>query len=343
MVSKERELTDDQEDNIDKTFIKNNGGIKKQQTERRRISAEQLDKLCELRQNNLTHKDFNKATGRDNYLIRMTRPEYHQLLKHQDGIDNNRVTKRLFFDIETSPIIAYTWRVGYKLNISYENIIEDWKIITICYKWEGENDVHALVWDSEKDDKQLLMDFVRIANSADELIGHNGDRFDIKKIRTRCIYHRVPMFPKYRSLDTLKKARGGFAFDSNKLDAIAKYLGVGAKLEHEGFPMWVKCLHNDKEALDNMVKYCKVDVVVLEDVYTAMQHYIKPNSHAGVANGGTKYSCPICGCEEIELIKNDVTEKGTISRVVKCKACKHHYNISNLSYMKYLTRRTSND
>ena len=146
------------------------------------------------------------------------------------------------------------------------------------------------------------------------------------------------MFPKYRTLDTLKKARAGFSFNSNNLDAIAKFLGVGAKLEHEGFEMWVKCMHNDEDALKKMIEYCMVDVVVLEDVYTAMQHYIKPNSHAGVANGGNKYSCPICGNDDIELIKNDVTEKGTISRVVKCNSCKHHYNISNLSYMKYLTR-----
>lgn len=305
---------------------------------RKRISDKELDLLCELRNDGKTHADYNTATGRDNYLITMADYEWHEILKHRDGLENNRTTRRLFFDIETSPMVVYSWRVGYKLNISYENIIEDWKIIAICYKWEGESDVHALVWDKEQDDKKMLIEFVKVANSADELIGHNGDRFDIKKIRTRCIFHRVPMFPKYRTLDTLKKARGGFAFDSNKLDAIAKYLGVGAKLEHEGFPMWVKCLHNDKEALDNMVKYCKVDVVVLEDVYTAMQHYIKPNSHAGVANGMAKYSCPICGCEEIELIKNDVTEKGTISRVVKCKSCTHHYNISNKSYMDYLTR-----
>lgn len=311
---------------------------KKEFNERHRITVEQLKKLCEIRNNVNNISNFKKSKGRNTYNVRMTRPEYEILLKHKDSCDNNRLTRRLFFDIETSPIVVYSWRVGYKLSIPYENIIDDWKIITICYKWEGENEVHSLVWDSNHNDKQLLTEFVKIANTADELIGHNGDRFDIKKIRTRCIYHRIPMFPKYRTLDTLKKARGGFAFNSNKLDAIAKYLGVGAKLEHEGFEMWVKCLHNDKEALKNMVDYCMVDVVILEDVYTAMQHYIKPNSHSGVANGGKKYSCPICGCEEIELIKNDVTEKGTISRVVKCKKCNHFYNISNLSYMKYLTR-----
>lgn len=306
---------------------------------RKRINEAELDLLCEIRNNGKTHKDFNYSTGRTNYNMRMSEKEWHEILKKRDGEQNNRVTKRLFFDIETSPLVVYSWRVGHKLNIPYDNIIDDWRIITICYKWEGESQVHSLTWDKRRNDKEMLKAFIQVANTADEMIGHNGDRFDIKKIRTRCIYHRIPMFPKYRSLDTLKKARGGFAFDSNRLDAIAKYLGVGAKLEHEGFPMWVKCMQGDAEALANMVMYCKVDVVVLEDVYTAMQHYIKPNSHSGVANGAPKYSCPICGHEEIDLIKNDVTEKGTISRVVRCGKCKHHFNISNKAYMDYLTRK----
>ena len=41
-----------------------------------------------------------------------------------------------------------------------------------------------------------LLTLLKIANQADEIIGHNGDRFDIKKVRTRCIYHRVPCVSK---------------------------------------------------------------------------------------------------------------------------------------------------
>lgn len=249
--------------------------------------------------------------------------------------------KRMFFDIETSPMTVYSWRVGNKISLSYDNIIDTWRIITICYKWEGEDEVHSLVWDKWQCDKDMLQEFIELANEADELIAHNGDRFDIKKVRTRCIFHRIPAFPKYRSLDTLKKARGNFAFDSNRLDAIAKYLGVGAKMEHEGFNLWVKVLHNDQEAMNTMVEYCKQDVVVLEDVYHAMQHYVKPNTHAGVHLLGSnyKYSCPMCGEKHLELIKTDVTQKGFISRVVECTNCHHVYNISNKSYMNYIKHR----
>lgn len=252
-------------------------------------------------------------------------------LKMEKGI------RRLFFDIETSPMIVYSWRIGWKLNIPHTNIIEDWKIICISYKWQNEDKVRTLKWDKNLCDKKMLEDFIKIANTADEIIAHNGDRFDIKKIRTRCIFHRIPMFPKYRTLDTLKKAKSGFCFNSNKLDYIAKFLGVGAKLEHEGFDMWVKCLKGDKKALKEMIKYCEMDIVVLEDVYLAMQSYIKPNTHSGVVHGNLKHSCPSCGNNEnITHLKNDVTEKGTVSRVMECDSCGHNYNISNSSFKKYL-------
>ena len=248
-----------------------------------------------------------------------------------------RPIKRLFFDIETSPMIVYSWRVGYNISLPYDNVIEDWKVICISYKWEHEDKVKNLTWDSDHCDKQMLIDFIKIANEADEIIAHNGDRFDIKKVRTRCIYHRIPMFPKYRTLDTLKKAKGSFTFPNNKLDTIAKYLGVGAKLKHDGFDMWVKCVEGDKQALKDMVKYCDMDIIVLEDVYLTMQNYIKPNTHAGVHNGNLKHSCPNCGNDEdLTLLKNDVTQKGTISRVIECESCGHVYNISNSSYKNYL-------
>lgn len=261
-----------------------------------------------------------------------------QALKKFMELKMEKNIKRLFFDIETSPMIVYSWRTGYKLNIPTDNIIEDWKIICISYKWQNEDVVRNLTWDKNQCDKEMLEKFISIANEADEIIAHNGDRFDIKKIRTRCIYHRIPMFPKYRTLDTLKKARSGFTFNSNRLDYIAKFLGVGAKLEHEGFNMWVKCLQGDKKALKDMVKYCDMDIIVLEDVYLAMEHYIKPNTHAGVINGNMKYSCPSCGNDEdLTLLKNDVTEKGTISRVMECNTCGHNYNISNSSYKNFVT------
>jgi DNA polymerase elongation subunit (family B) len=250
--------------------------------------------------------------------------------------EKSKQVKRLFFDIETSPNIVYSWRIGYNLNITPENIIDERKIICISYKWESEEVIHTLTWDKNQCDKKMLTKFIAVANQADELIAHNGDRFDIKWVRTRCIYHRIPMFPNYKTLDTLKKAKSGFNFNSNKLDYIAQYLGVGAKVKHSGFDMWKGVMQNDKTALSEMVHYCEGDIIVLEDVFLTMQSYIKQNTHAGVLNNNLKYSCPCCSSEQITLLKNNVTAMVTIKRLIECNDCKYNYEISNASYILYL-------
>ena len=246
---------------------------------------------------------------------------------------NQSYIKRLFFDIETSPNVVYSWRIGYNLTLTPDNIIDERKIICISYKWEDSDKIYSLKWDKNQCDKQMLIDFIEQANQADELIAHNGDRFDIKWIRTRCIFHRIPMFPQYKTLDTLKKAKNGFNFNSNKLDYIAQFLGVGAKVKHSGFDMWKKVMKNDPEAMDEMVNYCEGDIIVLEDVYFTMQNYIKTNTHNGVINNNLKYSCPNCGSEHSELLKNNVTSMGTIKRLMECNDCDYNFEISNSSYI----------
>jgi hypothetical protein len=246
---------------------------------------------------------------------------------------NQSHIKRLFFDIETSPNVVYSWRIGYNLTLTPDNIIDERKIICISYKWEDSDKIYSLKWDKNQSDKQMLIDFIQQANQADELIAHNGDRFDIKWIRTRCIFHRIPMFPQYKTLDTLKKAKNGFNFNSNKLDYIAQFLGVGAKVKHSGFDMWKKVMKNDPEAMDEMINYCEGDIIVLEDVYFTMQNYIKTNTHNGVINNNLKYSCPSCGSEHSELLKNNVTAMGTIKRLMECNDCDYNFEISNSSYI----------
>ena len=188
--------------------------------------------------------------------------------------------KRLFFDIETTPNVVYSWRVGGKIYIDHNNIIEERKIICISYKWERSNEVYTIKWDNNQDDKKMIAAFLKIANKADELVAHNGDRFDIRWLRARAVYHRLPMFPNYRTLDTLKKVRNRFYFNSNRLDYLAKYLGVGAKSETEGFDMWIKVMQGDDEALKNMISYCENDVIILEDVFSVLQPYIIQNTNA---------------------------------------------------------------
>jgi len=234
--------------------------------------------------------------------------------------------RRLFFDIETSPNIGLFWQAGYKKNIDYSNIIQERAIICICYKWEDEKQVHSLQWDSRQSDKKMLIDFIKVANQAVEMVGHNGDKFDLAWIRTRCVFHRIDMFPKYLTIDTLKVARAKFRFNSNKLDYIAEYLGLGNKIKTE-FCLWKDILlRKDKVAMEKMVKYCKKDVTLLEDVFKILNPHIEPKTHYGVFVGEKRTTCPECGSDD--LVKKDrrILTSGLIKVILRCKTCGKYHN-----------------
>jgi len=229
--------------------------------------------------------------------------------------------KRLFFDIETSPNIGLFWEAGWKKNIDYSNIIKERAIICICWKWEDEKEVHEAHWDAKQNDKTLLERFIKVANVADELVGHNGDKFDLAWIRTRCLYHKIDIFPKYTTIDTLKVARQSFKFNSNKLNYIADFLGLGQKIKTE-FGLWKDIvLNKDKVAMDKMIKYCKKDVILLEQVFKTLKNHIPPKTHYGVIFGGDRGSCPECGSDELVVNNRIVRASGLKKIQYRCKTC----------------------
>lgn len=244
------------------------------------------------------------------------------------------VIKRLFVDIETSPNIGYFWKPGHNINIPAENILEEAKIITICYKWQGGNVVNSLTWDKEMNDASMLKKFIPIILMADEVIAHNGDRFDLPWIRTRCIFHRIRIPAQLPSVDTLKQARSGFRFNSNRLDYLGGYLGRGNKEQTGGFKLWKDVMKGDKRALADMVNYCKRDVNLLESVYLDLYEYTKPTSHVGVLSGGYKHDCPKCGSKNTKRNKKSTTSMGTNRVQCLCGDCKSYFTMSEATFTR---------
>ncbi|NBW15692.1 MAG: hypothetical protein EBR82_47670, partial [Caulobacteraceae bacterium] len=162
---------------------------------------------------------------------------------------------------------------------------------------------------------------------------HNCDRFDLKWLKTRCLYHRIPMYPSYTTLDTLKVARSQFSLNSNKLDYIAKFLGFGGKMETGGFDLW-KAIVLDKcrKSLDKMVKYCKRDVILLEKVYEELRTYAPHKFNYAVAYGGERADCPNCESVRTHISKTKTTAQGVVKRQMQCNDCGTYFTISNKAY-----------
>ena len=243
--------------------------------------------------------------------------------------------KRLFWDLEVSPNIAFSWRAGAKQFISHDAIIRERAIICVCWKWEHQKTVYSLEWNAG-DDKTLCEEFLKVALQADELIAQNGDRFDVRWFNTRCLFHRLPPAPAWKTVDTLAIAKKRFLFNSNRLDYMGKFLLGQGKAETD-YQMWTDiCLHNSKKQMKRMVDYCKDDVRLLQEVWELMQPWHGNKTHSGVHLGLEKWTCPHCASENVKVSKTTTTAHGTVKKQMKCGDCGRYYSISMKAYEGYL-------
>ena len=196
--------------------------------------------------------------------------------------------------------------------------------------WEGRKTVHTLTWDESQCDKKLIEEFVPVLDSATESIAHNGDSFDIKWLRGRCLKHGIPMFPSYVTIDTLKRAKAAFRLNSNRLDYIGQYLGIGRKT-HIGYDTWKAILLDGcDKSMRRMVQYNKNDVRLLSDVFHAFSGFIKPRtSIAGFAT-----DCPECGSSQVGINHRTKRANGVVSLSLRCRDCGKFHTLTEPAFKK---------
>lgn len=242
----------------------------------------------------------------------------------------------LVYDIETSYNIVKSWRVGYQLNINPSDILHERAIICISYKWLGSDEVYNLKWDANQCDKFMLEQFIEVMNEADLLVAHNGDRFDLKWIKTRALKHGLKMMINYPQFDTLKVAKKKFLFNSNKLDYITQFLGFEGKIK-TNMKLWDDIiLRRDPQAMKDMITYCDEDVRQLEKIYKLLVGWENPKMHLGVLQGKTKQTSPISGGTNLKFIKSVTTNRGTVKMIMEDLDTGGQFEMSQSNYQKYL-------
>lgn len=207
--------------------------------------------------------------------------------------------KILFIDIETSPNLLYSWVIGRKVFLSHENIVKERQIICICWKWNNEKKVHSVDWGLTHNDMYLLTEIKSVINSADIIVGHNSDRYDVRFINSRLLYHQLKPMYHESTEDTLKQSKKTFYLNSYKLDYVSEFCGFGKKIKTT-FDLWKKVMKGDKKALAEMIRYCKMDVRLTEKVYNRIQPFVPQKVHKGLIMGHGKLSCPACGSASLQ-------------------------------------------
>lgn len=307
-----------------------------------------------MRYNNLNVDDRNYF--RNIYLATDSREEAQSILSNHfdvstrtirnwannlglEGQQSNVEARVMIYDIETSRTTAKVWWTG-KQYINHKSLKSEPAIISISWKWLGEDKIHALTWDDNHCDKKMLQEFLVEYNSADMIIGQNNDRFDNRWVNARAMKHNLDIDTHIKSFDIMKQTKRLFRLPSYSMDYITKYLNVENKLTHEGLHMWDMIEDGNKaqqkEYLQKMVDYNVGDIVSTEAMYIRLRKYMGHKVHFGVLNGEEKWTCPIDGSRNVALLKVTATAAGTLQYIMRCNDDGTTYKINNRAYNQYL-------
>lgn len=239
----------------------------------------------------------------------------------------------VFLDIETFPYEGMAWT---KYEATMQNISSGGEVACVAIKKLDSHHTEVMALPDfdgyvagSKDDRALLEALSKRLSKVDYVIAHNGDNFDIKMIRTRIIMLGLPPLPPFKTIDTLKVSRRLFRFPSNKLDDLCQDLGIGKKVRHSGFDMWLGCKAGDMKSWKEMKKYNKHDVSpLLEDFYL----HIRPHmtNHPNFAKQfvqGQHPPCPMCGAKNTAFNKY-VYNLTTVRRQFQCRVCSIYFSTS---------------
>ena len=224
-----------------------------------------------------------------------------------------------FFDIETAPYLGWVWE-KYETNvIEFES---GGYLLCFSVKWLGKEKIETYSlpeYSKTSDDSALVKKLWEFMNEADIIIAHNGDGFDVKKSNERFLVAGLTPPEPYKTIDTLKVARKHFRFPSNKLDELAKDLGIGRKLAHTGFKLWKDCIDRNKKAWLIMRRYNRQDVLLLEKLYLRLRPWITQHPNFNLYT--LKDGCPRCGSHEIQRRGIEYSQKQKYKRIF-CTQCR---------------------
>lgn len=234
--------------------------------------------------------------------------------------------KILFYDIETTPLKAYIWRLG-KQVVRHGQLTEDGymsDIICMTWCWNDGKPAQVIGWGYHKQDSTKIIEkFDALAKQADVVIGKNSDRFDNKHMNTRRLVAGLECEPdwiKYTD-DLEKQLRRHFNLPSYSLDYFSKLLGLGGKISMQ-FSDWVDIVEKrSKASYDKMLKYGKKDIEDTRAIWDYCEKHVTPKYHMPHRRG--EIVCKNCG--STSLVKNGTRRQGkTTYQHYWCNDCRSY-------------------
>lgn len=229
------------------------------------------------------------------------------------------MSRILLWDLESSPALGYFWGETYKTDII--QVKEPSRVICWAAKWLGEPRSKVEFRSVFHDGRDVMLERIAgLLDEADAAITYNGARFDSPHIRTEFLREGIDIPSPYVETDLYRVTRGKLKMHSNRLQSVLHEFDLGSKVQHEGFPLWLKCLDGDEKAWSRMRKYNIGDVVELEKVYDLYLPLIPQSAHPNLNLYSDGDVCPKCGSPDLQRRGVAPTTTAMYPRFW-CKAC----------------------
>lgn len=207
--------------------------------------------------------------------------------------------KGLVVDIETKPLLVYTWGM-FQQNIAPNQVVDWGGMLCFAAGWVGSDEtIFRSEWDSKD---RMLRTIHDLLCEADYVVGWNSRRFDEKKINAEFQRARMKRPTPYRSIDLMREQKKYADFPSNKLESRRRIMDREGKLDTGGFPLWIGCMQGDRQAQATMQGYNEHDKHVTEEEFHEMRAggWIHGLPNLSIDGG---HCCPNCGSEKLQAVQ----------------------------------------
>lgn len=164
-------------------------------------------------------------------------------------------------------------------------------------------------------EKRMLRAVSKALIDSDAWVTHFGTHYDIGFVNARLIYHGLPPIPaNHPHIDTWKISRYKLRLSSNRLATISTFLKTGDEKNKIKPEQWLGALSGNKAAMAYIAEHCRLDVLVLEEVYLRLRPLMTNHPRGG---GG---ECHACGSKRLRSEGWRLTTTKRYRRV-QCKDC----------------------
>lgn len=229
------------------------------------------------------------------------------------------MSKIILYDLEVSRSLVEGY--GNRWDFKVIKFIRPQELMCYSYKELGEKNVHFVSRHDFKTYFEFVKSLQELLDSADITIAHNGGSFDDKMANRFFVTEGIAPPKPRKTIDTKREAKRWFRFESNSLDDLGQFLGLGRK-ETIGYADLEDDFMSDnpsKQTIKKMRKYNDQDVRLLERIYLKLRPYMASHPNVGDISS-TDGICPKCGSGNLHK-RGFNRKRSGITQRYQCQDC----------------------